>query len=275
MAGIHHHRKMGQLVQRRNGGDVQCVPGIRFKGADAPLTENDVLVSARHDVFRTHQQFLQRVGQSPLQENRLPGLSQRLQQFEILHIPGPHLNHIHLFEQREVVLIHDFRHDGKTGGFLCLHQQFDAVGFHSLKRIGRSPGFEGTAPQHGGTGGLHPFGNSNNLLFGFHGARSGDHGKISSADFRPVHIHNGILWMKQAVGFLVRCGNFSHVLHHVQHLHHAHVHHGRIPDQPQQFMVVLFRYVDLQSPSGQPAHQLIFLFFLCVRLQCDNHSYPP
>ena len=59
MAGVHHDGQMGHLAQRGDGGQVKGVAGRGLKGADAPFTEDDLLISAGHDVFGAHQKLLQ------------------------------------------------------------------------------------------------------------------------------------------------------------------------------------------------------------------------
>ena len=59
MAGVNDHGKVSKLAKhgdRREVKYVSCV--LRVVGTDAALAENDVLVTARHNVFGTHQPFL-------------------------------------------------------------------------------------------------------------------------------------------------------------------------------------------------------------------------
>jgi len=43
---IRKHRKMRKFFDDRDGGDVEGVAGVGFKGADAALAENDVEIAA-------------------------------------------------------------------------------------------------------------------------------------------------------------------------------------------------------------------------------------
>ena len=57
---------MRQLLQKGNGGDIEGVAGSRLKGADTPFTEDNLRVARGHDVFRTHEQFLNGAGEAAL-----------------------------------------------------------------------------------------------------------------------------------------------------------------------------------------------------------------
>ena len=83
-------------MNHRNGGDVHGVARGRFVGANAALAEDHVVVSAGHDVLARQQQFLNRRGDAPLQQNGLARLTQLAQQVEVLHVARPHLETIHI-----------------------------------------------------------------------------------------------------------------------------------------------------------------------------------
>ena len=78
MAGVHNNGKMAHLLHQRNRGDVQCIAGGCLKGADAALAEDDIGVPRSQDVFRAHEEFLQRVGEAPLEQDGLFYLAQLL-----------------------------------------------------------------------------------------------------------------------------------------------------------------------------------------------------
>ena len=99
VTGVYHDGKMRQLMQRRYGGNIQGVSGVGFKGPDAPFAEDDIFVAFAHDVFCAHQQLLQRVCQTALEEDRFLGFANFFQQIEVLHISGADLNDINLIKQ--------------------------------------------------------------------------------------------------------------------------------------------------------------------------------
>ena len=105
-------------MQYGYGGQIQGIAGGSLKGTDAPLAENDVFIALAHDVLRAHEQLLNGIGQAALQQNGLSGLAKFLQKIKILHIPGAHLNHIHIREQVQGRNRHQLCHNWKAGGFL-------------------------------------------------------------------------------------------------------------------------------------------------------------
>ena len=133
VGGVHHHRQVGELLHRQHGGEVQGVAGIGLKGADTPLAEDDPVVAPGHDVLGAHEPLLNGGGQAPLEQDGLGGLAKLLEQVEVLHVPGSHLNHVHAhLEHLHVVGGHDLGDDGQAGGLLCLLEQADAVVYDAL-----------------------------------------------------------------------------------------------------------------------------------------------
>ena len=51
VAGVHHHRQMGVLLEQGHGRDVQGVAGLGLKGADAPLAEHHLPVAPGQNVL--------------------------------------------------------------------------------------------------------------------------------------------------------------------------------------------------------------------------------
>ena len=79
---------------------------------------------SRQDVLRRHQQVLDRRAHAALQQHRLPGLADFLEQVEVLHVAGADLEHVgialdernlprvhHLGDDRHVVLVADVAQD--------------------------------------------------------------------------------------------------------------------------------------------------------------------
>ena len=122
MAGIYHDGQMGLFVDDGHGGKIQRVAGVLFKGADAALAEDDLLVAACHDVLGAHDPLLDGVAQAALEQHRLVHLAHRLEQLEVLHIACADLHHVHiLLKLRDAVLAHQLGDDGQTGGFAGLY----------------------------------------------------------------------------------------------------------------------------------------------------------
>src|SRR5690554_3643655 len=70
---IHDDGQVAQLFDDGHRVEVQRVSGGRFKGADAPLAQDDVGIAGADDVFRGHQPLFDGRGQAPLQQHRLAG----------------------------------------------------------------------------------------------------------------------------------------------------------------------------------------------------------
>ena len=151
MAGVDDHRQVRQLFQHRYGGNIQRVPGIGLEGADPPFAEDHILIAARHDIFRAHEQFLIGTHETPFEQDGLFQFAQLLEQFKVLHVAGTNLDHIHLLKIFQLGEVHQLGDDGQTGGFLRLQQQFDPSPLHPLKTVRTRPGLERTAPQECGT----------------------------------------------------------------------------------------------------------------------------
>ena len=251
---------MGQVVQHRHGGQIQGIAGGGLKSADAPLTQDDLLVALAHNVFCAHQQFLQSVGQSTLEEDGLFGFAQFLQQVKVLHIPGAYLNDVHIGEQIQGGDVHNLGDDGKSCGFLGLQKKFDAFSLHALEGIGGGAGFESAAPEDIGAGLFDCLRHFNDLLFGFHGAGAGNHGKVTAADADIAYLHNGILGVEFPVGLFEWLGNPLDGFHHIQTFQQFHIHPAGISDQSQHGDLCAFGNVNVQIHALQPIDQMLHLF---------------
>src|SRR5208283_91760 len=86
MRGIHHNGQVRELLDDRDGGDIEGVSQITVKGSDAALAQHDVVVPAGHDVFGGKEQLLNGGGDSAFQQNRLGHLAELSQQVVILHV---------------------------------------------------------------------------------------------------------------------------------------------------------------------------------------------
>src|SRR5574344_1627473 len=66
MAWVDDDRKMRFLLQERHHADVKAVARVVVERTNAAFAQDDVFVSARHDVFCRHKQFLHRSCKSTL-----------------------------------------------------------------------------------------------------------------------------------------------------------------------------------------------------------------
>ena len=216
MARVHHHRQVGQLLELGHRGQIQRVSCIGFKGTDAPLAEDDLLVAAGHDVLGAHEQLLEGVGKAALQKHRLMDAAQLLQKVKILHITRPDLDDIHILEQGQMVDVHDLGHDGQSRGPLGLGQELEALEAQTLERIGGRAGLEGAAAQDRGAGGLDGAGHLQDLILALHGAGAGDHAEVAAAQLDAAHFDHGIGGMEHAVALLEGLAHAAHRHDHLQ-----------------------------------------------------------
>ena len=90
---------MAHALEHRNGGNIEGVAGVLLVGANAALTEDDVLVAAGHDVLGAHQELLHGVGEAALEQDGLARLAELLEQLEVLHIASADLEAVALVHE--------------------------------------------------------------------------------------------------------------------------------------------------------------------------------
>src|SRR5256885_14564203 len=109
MRRIRGHRQMRKLVDDGNRANVECVAGVGLESTNAALTQNYIVVSARHDVLGGKQQLFDGGGDAALQQCRLLHFAQFAQQIEILHVAGAYLEDVDVGEHyRNLRNLHDF-----------------------------------------------------------------------------------------------------------------------------------------------------------------------
>jgi len=156
---IQNYRQVCQLIERWNRGDIAGVPRSGLKRANAPLAQNHIRISMRHDVLRGHQQLFHRAAHATLQQHRTAAFSQRLEQDEILHVARADLHHVGVLgDQIDVAVAHHLGDNGQAGSLLGLLQQLEPFDFHALKIVRRSARLERAAAQQLGSSFGHGFG---------------------------------------------------------------------------------------------------------------------
>ena len=148
-------------------------------------------------------------GQPPLEQDGLAGVAHLFQKVEILHVPGPDLDHVHcLLKEGELVGAHQLRHDGQAGFLSGLVQQKDALHPLALKGVGGCAGLVRAPPQGRRPGALDGTGYLQNLLLTLHRAGSGDDGDFPAAHGHPAaDVYHGVVRVVLAVGLLI---GFAH-----------------------------------------------------------------
>ena len=251
-------------MQNGHHRQIKRVAGAVVKGADAALTENDLLVAAGHDVFGAHEQLFGGAGHTALQKDGLAQLPHLAQEVKILHISGADLNDIHILKQRQIARCHDLGNDGQAGFPPGHFQKRQAVGLQALEIIGRGPGLKSAAAQQLRAGSLDRAGHRHDLLLAFHGAGAGDHAEMPAADLHAAHLHNGVIGVGPAAAALERLGNGLDRIHDIEAGHQIPVNVGGVTDQTQHGLIGAPGNMDLHALLFQPADQSAAFFFACV-----------
>ena len=260
-------------MQHRHRGKIERVARVVVKRADAALAENDVVVAAGHDVFRAHQQLLERVGKPALEQNRLFDRAHLLEQVVVLHVARADLDDVDVVKQRQMLDVHELRHDGQPRLLLGDLQQADPLAVQTLEVIGGGPRLECAAAQQLRARGLDGLGDIDDLLLGFHGARPRDHGEMPAAELRVAHAHDGVVGVELAVAALERVGHALDGIDDIQTFQQRHIDPARIADQTQHGLILAERGMHVNILVPQPVDELISLFLGDVVLQYDNHGF--
>ena len=109
-------RQVAGRLDDRHRGDVEGVAGRRLEGADAALAQDDVEVAALGDVLRRHQPLLDGRRHAALEQHRLAGLADGLQQPEVRHVAGADLQHVGVLgDDGDVARVDDLGDDRQPG----------------------------------------------------------------------------------------------------------------------------------------------------------------
>ena len=264
---------MRQLVQHRDGCQIERVSGVIVKRADAALAENDIVVAAGHDIFRAHQQLLERVGKPALEQNRFLDRAHLFQKIVILHVARADLNDINILKQRQMLNIHKFCHDRQARFLLGNLKQADALAVQPLEVIRRRARLERAAAQQLRARSLDGLCNVYDLLLRFDRARPCDHRKMPAAEFCIPDRNHSIIWVELTVAAFERVGNALDGIDDIQTFQKGHINPACIANQPQNGLILAERGVHIDLLVPQPGNELIPLFVRDVVLQYDNHGF--
>ena len=155
------------------------------------------------------------------------------------------------FKQGNVLVVHQLGHDGLAGHGAGFLQKLQALGPQTLEAVRAGARFKRTAAQNAGPGGLHALRYVGDLLLALDAARAGHYGKVPAADLVPAHIHDGIIGVELAVGFLVRLGHAAAGFHYRVGQHPAFGQRLCVADQTQNVGVAAHRIIDLVAHALQ------------------------
>ena len=112
---VDNYRQMRFRFQNRNRAQIERVTSSGIKRADAAFAQDHVRVALVQDVFRAHDQIINRGAESALQQHRKPAATDLFQKRKIVHVTRADLKAIRIFfDHRQIARVHDFGHDRQT-----------------------------------------------------------------------------------------------------------------------------------------------------------------
>ena len=131
-----------------HGADVERVAGRGLERPDAALAEHDVEVAALRDVLGRHQPLLDGGVHAALEQDRLAGRADGLEQREVLHVAGADLKHVGVrADQVDARRVDDLGDDRQADLRPDLGQDLQAGLAESLERVRRGPRLERAAAE--------------------------------------------------------------------------------------------------------------------------------
>ena len=181
--GVHHDRQVAAALHRGDDAQVQRVAREIGEGAHAALAEDHVVIALGHQVFRGHQEFVERGGHAALQQHRLLRAARALQKRKILHVARADLDHVRVFfDQVERFVVDGFGDDAEAEFVADFGQDFQPGLAEALKTVRRSARLVSAAAKEAHARGFHVLRDFERLLARFDGARPGDHGDRCAAE---------------------------------------------------------------------------------------------
>ena len=273
MGRVNDDRQMAHALEHRNSGNIECVAGVLLVGADAALAEDNVLVAARHDVLGAHQEFLHGVCEAALEQDGLAGLTELLQQLEVLHIACADLETVALVhEDVDVRRIGDLSYDRQTGCFVCLVQQLEALSLQTLEGVRGRTRLPRTAAENGRAVRLHMLSHIDDLLLALDRARTCHNDQLLAADNNArCNLNDRVVRMELAVCQLERLLHLDDVLNlRVKH-ECVLVNSAGVADQTDNDGVLAVDRVCLYVPALDMLGQLLNVLMGRALLHNDDH----
>ncbi len=100
VTGIDHDRQVAHFTDQGNNAQVQSVAGGPFESPDASLAEDDIGIAFSEDIFGRGEKFLDGGTHAALEQDRVTGLANLLEQIEVLHVAGTDLQDIRIAADR-------------------------------------------------------------------------------------------------------------------------------------------------------------------------------
>jgi hypothetical protein len=183
VAGIDKDRQVTALLDGGDDGEVERVAGKIGERSNASLAQHHIVITFGEDVFRGHQEFVERGGHTPFQENGLFGVAGALEEREILHVARSDLDNVRvLLDEVERFIVDGFRDDPETVSGADFRKNLQSCFTETLKTVRRSTGLVRAAPEEAGTGFFDAFGDRQALFLGFDGTGAGDKSHVLAAN---------------------------------------------------------------------------------------------
>src|SRR5262249_13137489 len=103
------HGQVRKLLDYWYRGKIERVARVGFKGADAALAENHVVVAAGKDVFGAEQELFHRRRHTAFEKNGFADFAECAQQVIVLHVARADLVNVHVLAHHfDLRRVHDF-----------------------------------------------------------------------------------------------------------------------------------------------------------------------
>ena len=184
-------RQVRELLEDRDGGEVEREAVGGLERADAALAEQHVLVALLEDVLGGHEQLVERARQAALDEHRTLRAADLGEQRVVLHVARADLDDVRDLEHRlEVAGVHELGDDRKAGLGLGLGEQPQPLLAEPLEGVRARARLVGAAAEHRRAGAADDVGGGEQLVARLDGARPGDEGEVVAADLAPSDVED-------------------------------------------------------------------------------------
>ena len=272
VAGIDEDRQVTELLDHRDGGQIESVAGIGLEGANAALAQNHRVGAVRQQVFGGHQEVFDGGRQTALEQHRLADLSDPLEELEVLHVARAHLEHVQaLGRGRQMLGRHHLRDDRQPVTLAGLLQQLDPRLAQTLKRVGRRARLEGPAAQPHRPRLLEHGRHFEDLVARFHRAGAGDYRQAATSHLDRSDRDHGLLALELTRGEFVGLAERNDLGYSGQQLHLALI--ERVAaHRSEERLAVLAQLADLVAMRREMFAHRALLAFGDAAVEDDNHG---
>src|SRR6185312_9398995 len=180
---IAKHRKVRELLEHGDRGDVHGVARVGLEGADAALAKHEVVVAAGEDVFGGEQNLFNGGGDAALEQAGLAHVPELAEQVEVLHVARTDLEAVDVREHDlDLRDLHDLGDDEQAVFIGSLAHDLQPFNAHALEAVRRAARLERTAAKELRTGSGALFCAEANLVAAFDRAWAGHDDDLFATD---------------------------------------------------------------------------------------------